>query len=105
MIPLKRPTKTKREIENPNWLVGFVDAEGCFHIKTQNIKNNKVRYSLLFSISQHIRDVSLMNHIADYIKCGIIEMPKSRKEVRLVIYKYNDHVEKIIPFFLINIPY
>jgi len=40
-----------------------------------------------------------MNNILNYIQCGIIETPKLRKEVRFVVYGFNDHLEKIIPFF------
>lgn len=99
IIVSERPLKINKEIEDPFWLVGFVDAEGCFHIKKSKANNNKIRYSLVFSISQHIRDIWLIRHIADFISCGVIEIPKKRKEVRLVVYKYRDHESKVIPFF------
>ena len=40
-----------------------------------------------------------MNHILYYLKCGLIEKPQTRKEAKFVIYKLNDHLNYIIPFF------
>ncbi len=39
------------EIKDPNWLTGFMDAEGCFYIKPVSVKLKIVKYSLIFSIS------------------------------------------------------
>jgi LAGLIDADG endonuclease len=88
-------------ILDPYWLVGFVDAEGCFYIKPIKSKSEfKLdNYSLVFTISQHSRDLLLLSNIIDYLQCGIIEIPKDRHEVRYIVYKFNDHFEKIILFF------
>lgn len=87
-------------IKNPYWLTGFVDAEGCFYIKPVTFKSKIVKYSLVLSISQHSRDKLLMIKIIEYLKCGLLECPKTRKESRYVVYNYSDHLEKIIPFFI-----
>jgi LAGLIDADG endonuclease len=58
-----------------------------------------VKYSLVFSISQHSKDLLLLNKIIDYLQCGVIEIPNGRVEGRCVVYKFNDHLDKIIPFF------
>nr|QBG64933.1 LAGLIDADG endonuclease [Cordyceps cicadae]QZM06837.1 hypothetical protein [Cordyceps chanhua] len=81
------------------WLIGFVDAEGCFYIKIS--KSNQI--SLVFSLSQHNRDIKLFNIIKDYIECGIIEQPKTRKDVRLVVYDLDNLTKKIIPIFNNNL--
>ena len=41
-----------------------------------------------------------MKKIVEYLKCGLIECPKTRKESRCVVYNFSDHLEKIIPFFI-----
>jgi len=51
------------KIKDPNWLTGFVDAEGCFYIKPVSVKLKIVKYSLVFSISQHSKDLLLMKKI------------------------------------------
>ena len=44
------PCNSLREITlNDNWLLGFIDAEGCFHV---SFSKNKNSYSILFDISQ-----------------------------------------------------
>jgi len=44
------PCNSLREITlNDNWLLGFIDAEGCFHVSFATKKNS---YSILFYISQ-----------------------------------------------------
>jgi len=57
------------------------------------------KYSLVFTISQHSKDLLLLNNIVDYLQCGVIEIPGGRNEGRYIVYKFNDHLEKIIPFF------
>lgn len=61
-------------IKDKNWLIGFTDAEGCFYIK---INHNYV-ITLTFSISQHIRDISLLKQFSTYFNCGMIEQVKTR---------------------------
>nr|UYL26215.1 LAGLIDADG endonuclease [Cordyceps militaris] len=84
---------TNQSIKSVWWLIGFVDAEGCFYIKIA--KSNQI--SLVFSLSQHNRDIKLFYIIKDYIKCGIIEQPKTREDVRLVVYNLNNLTQNIIP--------
>nr|UYL26243.1 LAGLIDADG endonuclease [Cordyceps militaris] len=86
---------TNQSIKSVWWLIGFVDAEGCFYIKIA--KSNQI--SLVFSLSQHNRDVKLFYIIKDYIKCGIIEQPNTREDVRLVVYNLNNLTKNIIPMF------
>jgi cytochrome c oxidase subunit 3 len=57
-LPVGRPI-VNSIIEDPMWLTGFVDAEGVFYVKITEKKNSKPRVSLVFSISQHIRDLLL----------------------------------------------
>lgn len=98
--PIARPIINFEGIPHPNWLVGFVDGEGCFYVKK---KFNKFKLgmgvAMVFTISQHSRDHLLMSKIISYLNCGIIEKPKGRSEVRFVVYKFNDILVKILPFF------
>jgi hypothetical protein len=54
---------------------------------------------VVFTLSQHSRDHILISNIVSYLKCGNIEKPKGRSEVRFVVYKLNDILAKIIPLF------
>lgn len=36
VIPATRPLVEAAEIKDPNWLRGFIEAEGCFQVIVQN---------------------------------------------------------------------
>jgi len=92
---ISRPLIKNQIIKNPYWLVGFVDAEGCFYIK-----KTKLQIILTFSISQHTRDYDLLNIIKKYLDCGLIEKVSTRpNQSTFITYKFLDIFEKIIPFF------
>lgn len=98
--PIARPTIDFEGIPHPNWLVGFVDGEGCFYIKITKTKSKLgIGITMVFTLSQHWRDHLLMSKIMSYLNCGKIEKPKGRYEVRFVVYKFNDILLKILPLF------
>ena len=102
IIPVERPIVQLQVIKDPLWLVGFVDGEGCFYVKIKKspVYNTGFQVGLAFSISQHSRDLSLLNIIKDYFKCGIIENVSTRPNIaNFVTYGIHNLLEKIIPFF------
>jgi hypothetical protein len=54
--------------------------------------------SLIFSLSQHAKDLDLLKRIADYLGCGVVRKHKTRGTVELVITKSEDLNQKLIPF-------
>jgi hypothetical protein len=100
---IKRPIIDSHEIRNPLWLRGFVDGEGCFYIKLKKPLISKTQIFLVFSISQHVRDLLLFESIIKYLNCGVIEQVYTRPDsITLVVYNFNDIIDKILPFFVIN---
>ena len=102
VVPMKRPEVELPLTIDPNWLAGFTSAEGSFII---NIKKSNTRVGiqviLVFQLTQHSRDEKLMISIIAYMNCGWINKAKTRpKEVNYVVTKFDDIVNKIIPFFL-----
>lgn len=66
------PCNSLREITlNDNWLLGFIDAEGCFHV---SFSKNKNSYSILFDISQKGLENKnvLLNNLVLLFKVGKI---------------------------------
>jgi hypothetical protein len=52
-------------------LIGFIDGEGCFHMYL--IKSTTgYKVSLLFQITQHIRDIDLLKKICLLLGCGTV---------------------------------
>nr|YP_665642.1 putative site-specific DNA endonuclease [Nephroselmis olivacea]AAF03169.1 putative site-specific DNA endonuclease [Nephroselmis olivacea] len=85
---------------NAQWIVGFVDGEGCFHIEMNPQPSMKMKCQILcsFVITQHIRDIQLLHAIKDYFGCGVVRRDKEN------IYCYRvrsfQHLRTIIiPFF------
>lgn len=88
---------------NPFWVAGFVDGQGCFYVKTSKLKQSKCivyKVSVYFYIAQHTRDISLLNNLITYLNCGLVETVKNRPtQCSYVVCKYEDIINKIIPFF------
>lgn len=97
---VNRPEVLKKEqlISDPNWLAGFISAEGCFFIdikKSQSTKLGKT-VQLRFILVQHTRDEKLMRSLAEYLGCGNIY--KSRESFSLKVSKLDDLASKVLPF-------
>lgn len=98
-FPLTVPvSRTKIDITLKNlsfeWLNGFCSGEYNFFIATSR------SYAWLrFSIGQGVRDVSLLEDITKYLKCGYISTYKDRDVCEYVVTKIDDIITYIIPLF------
>ena len=85
---------------NPHWLSGFITAEGSFFISIYANEKRRAGYavSLVFSLSQHIKDIELLERLAKYLECGVIRKAGSRETAEWVVTK-SDYIKlKLIPF-------
>jgi hypothetical protein len=83
---------------NPNWVAGFTDGEGCFWIKTKKASgSHKINFILGFQVSQHNRDLLLMEKLVTFFKCGRLEEVGSATS--FIVTKLSFLTEIIIPFF------
>ena len=59
---------------NVNWIVGFVDGEGCFSFSMVNNKSMKFKYQIQgeFTVVQHKRDIALLYALKEHFKCGSV---------------------------------
>jgi hypothetical protein len=102
IVPVDRPKVELTEVKDPNWLIGFVDGEGCFHVSISESKLSKTGsiVKLRFSIAQHIRDSILIKSLVQYFACGIFSKSFSQGAISIyTVNKFSDINEKIIPFF------
>ena len=53
---------------HPEWVLGFIDAEGCFHVALQNNKTMRlgVQVQLQFCVTQHNQDRDLMTRFIPF---------------------------------------
>jgi hypothetical protein len=86
---------------DPEWVVGFTEAEGCFMIKISKSSAYKlgVQTQLKFQITQSSRDILLISKLVSYLGCGIVEVTKEGQVAVFVVTKFTDICEIILPFF------
>ena len=82
------------------WVVGFVDGEGCFFVGINPHPEMTAGFQVLpeFTVVQHQRDVQLLHALKEFFGCGVVRTNHAERmayRVRAV-----DHLNEIIvPFF------
>lgn len=81
----------------PDWIVGFVDAEGSFHLSAKN--NGPIKPK--FSITLNHRDILILQKLKDYFNIGSISISKKNnaaiwtvsgnKDIFILINFFNKH--------------
>ncbi len=86
-----------------NYISGFVDGEGSFHIAIQRSPNLKFGYQLLpeSHVSQSIERITVLELIKDLWKCGYIKVNFKNHDNNMVYVVRNriDLFNIVIPFF------
>ena len=82
------------------WITGFVDGEGCFHVQVNPHSEMRAGYQVLpeFTVTQHERDVQLLHALKAYFGCGVVRTNHGDR----MAYRVRGHAhlaERIIPFF------
>jgi len=90
--------KYNKTILHPAWVTGFIDGEGCFYcgIKPNSNMILSFQVTLVFSISQHIRDILLMKKLIDFFNCGYINKVGST-QCQYRISNINDLEQYLFP--------
>ena|SRR3569832_735288 len=82
------------------WVVGFVDGEGCFHVSINSHKEMSAGYQVLpeFTVVQHQKDVQVLHALKAYFGCGVIRKNHGdRMAYRVRALQHLDQI--IVPFF------
>jgi hypothetical protein len=97
---VERPIINTDNIPHPSWISGFVSGEGNFDVRISS-SSNKIGYwvQLRFRISQHSRDLSLLENILKYWNTGNIYKYNGKSAVVLTIVNFTDITNIILPFF------
>ncbi|HUC88348.1 MAG TPA: LAGLIDADG family homing endonuclease [Candidatus Binatia bacterium] len=90
---------------NPNYVVGFVDGEGCFSVSLNKNDDRLPEVRLIFEIELREDDEPILLQIQKSPNCGNIyrleyeRYAKWRPHVKLKVSNFNDIYTKVIPFF------
>lgn len=82
------------------WIVGFVDGEGCFHVSINPHPEMTAGAQVLpeFTVVQHERDVQVLHALKAYFGCGVVRRNNGDRMAYRV--RGHEHLSKnIIPFF------
>ena len=93
----------QQESLSPEWVVGFVDGEGCFFVGVNRQSTMKVGWQVLpeFRVVQHRRDVALLEQLRDFFGCGQITVNHGDR-MGLRIRGIKELSERVVPFFRAN---
>ena len=88
-----------------DYLSGYVDGEGSFHVAIQKNPSTKCRWQLVpeFHVSQNPERASILTLLQGRLGCGYIK-PNARRGGRdqslvYVVRNRKDLLERVIPFF------
>jgi hypothetical protein len=102
-VPIVKPEHIpSKTLLNPYWIAGFTQADGSFSLRYAKAASCKLGYncSPIFRITQHERDLVLLERIIDTLGCGKLIRPSSgRDRYDISVWKPEDISNTIIPFF------
>ena len=87
------------------WIVGFVDGEGCFHVSINRNDSMTLGYQVLpeFTVVQHERDVKVLHALKAFFNCGVVRVNRKDKTSVRMAYRVRNlqHLLDIVcPFFM-----
>ena len=83
------------------WITGFVDGEGCFHVGINPHREMTAGFQVLpeFTVVQHERDVQVLHALKAHFGCGVVRVNHAdRMAYRVRSVKHL--LEHIVPFFV-----
>lgn len=82
------------------WIVGFTDGEGCFHVSINEHEEMLTGFQVLpeFTVVQHVRDIQILHALKSFFGCGVVR--KNHGDRMAYHVRGLDHLrESIVPFF------
>ena len=82
------------------WIAGFVDGEGCFHVGINKHPEMTSGYQVLpeFTVVQHERDAKVLYALKAHFGCGVVR-PNHGNRLAYRVRGLEHLRECIIPFF------
>ena len=85
----------------PQWIVGFVDGEGCFHVGISAHAEMTLGTQILpeFNVVQHKRDEQVLQGLKAYFGCGVVRINHGDR-LTYRVRKFEHLTAIIAPFFM-----
>ena len=100
LTPQRPEVRPPSSVLPPDWITGFVDGEGCFHIGIARQPELKHGFQILpeFTVVQHERDIALLHKLRTSLGCGVVRRNTGDRYCLRV--RNLEHLARfIVPFF------
>ena len=100
LTPQRPEVRPPKQILPPDWIAGFVDGEGCFHIGVAQQEELEHGFQILpeFTVVQHERDIALLHRLRTSLGCGVVRRNAGDRFCLRV--RNLEHLARfIVPFF------
>jgi hypothetical protein len=83
------------------WITGFVDGEGCFHVGINPHPQMTAGFQVLpeFTVVQHERDVQILHALKAHFGCGVVRVNHGDR-MAYRVRSLKNLLEHIVPFFV-----
>jgi len=83
------------------WIVGFVDGEGCFHVGISAHRDMRAGVQVLpeFTVVQHKRDVRVLHALKAHFGCGVVRVNHGDR-MAFRVRGIEHLLERVVPFFM-----
>nr|YP_010390835.1 LAGLIDADG endonuclease [Fusarium brasilicum]UPX01629.1 LAGLIDADG endonuclease [Fusarium brasilicum]UPX01681.1 LAGLIDADG endonuclease [Fusarium brasilicum]UPX01835.1 LAGLIDADG endonuclease [Fusarium cortaderiae] len=105
-VPVNKVFKRNYSIDNrlhkldPNWVTGFVDAEGCFSTIIEVSEDLKRKVRVSFEINLHEKDEQILVSIKSFFGVGQVYNRSDKKISMYRVTNVNYIKDNIIPHFI-----
>ena len=84
---------------SPEWVVGFVDGEGCFYVGINPHPEMSTGFQVLpeFRVVQHQRDMQVLYALKRFFRCGVVR--RNREERFELRIRKLACLEDVVSFF------
>ena len=86
-----------------NWIVGFTDGEGCFHISINKLDGMSLGWQVLpeFRIVQHEKDEAVLYKLKDYFGFGDVRINNTDENATRKGFRVRglENLKEIVKFF------
>jgi hypothetical protein len=80
----------QERLKMSNWILGFVDGEGCFSVSIFKNRTSKSGFQVMpeFVVTQGQKSLSVLQEIKDFFQCGSIFVNRRHDNHKENIYRF-----------------
>ena len=98
--PQRLYVRPRPEKLDAQWVVGFVDGEGCFFVGINPHPDMTSQFQVLpeFTVVQHRKDIQILYALKAFFGCGVVRTNHAER-MAFRVRRLEHLMEKVVPFF------